>query len=32
MKKEEEFHLDKDSIQERYEELRQEVLTQEEND
>jgi len=30
MKKEEEFHLDKDSVKERYEELRHEVLSQEE--
>jgi hypothetical protein len=30
MKKEEEFHLGKESIQQRYEELRQEVLTREE--
>jgi hypothetical protein len=30
MKKEEEFHLGKESIQQRYEELRQEVLTHEE--
>lgn len=30
MKKDEEFHLDKESIQQRYEELRQEVLAQEE--